>query len=156
MATASEALQKQIDDATANKNKFGDELIKLNNALINAKFGKKNEVKKAIKNVEQQIKQNNILIKKLNDDLAKTLRTETRQQDNVILAQQGKSVASDIASTVGKAIETVAPLVAGNQQQTRSADVPTETEKKPFLSGNMLYIVIGAGVLLLMLMIRKK
>jgi len=128
--------------------------LKLNRDLLTAKIGKKGEIRKAIRNAEQQIKDYHRQIKKLNDDLASLLRRETKQQDNNIAAEQGRNPANEIIATIGGVVKEVAPVVAGSfqQQNQRSADVNTEVEtKKP----NMMYIIIGA-VVLLFLMMKKK
>lgn len=157
MSQASEALQKQIDDATRLKNQWDAELIKLNQSLLTAKFGKKNEIKKAIRNAEQQIKDYNRQIKKLNDDLASLLKVEVKHQDDVILAEKGIDPKKEMFDAFGKAIENLTPVLSGGLQNKRTADAPVENTntKKSFLEGNMMYVLIGAVVLVFMLMKKK-
>jgi DNA repair exonuclease SbcCD ATPase subunit len=154
MSAAADLLQGQINEATKQKAVWDAELLKLNRDLLTAKFGKKNEIRKAIRNAEQQIKDYLRQIKKLNDDLASLLKAETKQQDNNIAAEQGRNPANEIIATIGGVVKDVAPVVSGSlqSQNKRSADVNTEVDtKKP----NMMYIIIGA-VVLLFLMMKKK
>jgi hypothetical protein len=156
MSVASDLLQGQINEATKQKSVWDAELLKLNRDLTTAKFGKKNEIRKAIRNAEQQIKDYLRQIKKLNDDLASLLKTETRQQDNIINAEKGQNPTRDIFETVGNVVKDVAPVLVGTgtlpTADKRSADIPAGTDGK---KSNMIYIIIGA-VVLLFLMMKKK
>lgn len=158
MSQASEALQKQIDDATRLKNQWDAELIKLNQSLLTAKFGKKNEIKKAIRNAEQQIKDYNRQIKKLNDDLASLLKVEVKHQDDVILAEKGIDPKKEMFDAFGNAVQSLVPALTGTLNSgKRAADATTETitQSKSFFKDNITYILIGVALLIFILFKKK-
>lgn len=152
-----EQLQIAISDATTQKNVWSAELMRLNTELAKAKMGQRASLRKAIKNAEQQIEDYNRNIKKLNDDLAKVLKASVKNEDNVILANQGISPGAKIADSLGSTLQSLVPVISGSlaSKRSASADVPEQTESKGLLSGNNLYYVIGA-VVLLFLMMKKK
>ena len=145
------ALQISIDEATAQKNAWSAELMRLNTELGSAKIGARASLRKAIRNAEQQIQDSNRLIKKLNDDLARFLKAEVKNEDNLELAKQGISPGAQIAQSVGNVAQALAPVLAGNLATKRSADVSETPEQQKPMSTNIIYVVIAGIVLLLMM-----
>ena len=150
--SASRELQIAINDATTQKNVWSAELMRLNQELSKAKVGQRASLRKAIRNAETQIEDYNRLIKKLNDDLARVLKAEVKNQDNIELAKQGISPGAKIAETIGKSVEAITPVLAGQLQTKRSTDVnETPTEQKP----NYMVYAIVAGIILLLMKMKK-
>jgi hypothetical protein len=152
-----EQLTIALENAITQKDVWTAELMRLNAELSKAKIGQRASLRKAIKNAEQQIQDYNRNIKKLNDDIARVQKASVKNEDNVILANQGISPGAKIAESLGKTIENIAPVVAGSlaNKRSASADVPAQTESKSMFTGNNLYYIIGAGVLLFIMMKKK-
>lgn len=148
----SEQIQLAINDAVRQKDVWTAELMRLNKELASAKVGKRASLRKAIKNAEEQIADYNRSLKKLNDDLARVLKAEVKNADNLELAKQGISPGSKIAETIGKTAESLIPTLQGSLASKRSAELNMEAQtEKP----NYLYWLIGLAVLLFLMMKKK-
>lgn len=154
---SAEQLQNAINDAITQKNVWSAELMRLNAELSKAKIGQRSSLRKSIKNTEQQIEDYNRNIKKLNDDLAKLLKASVKNEDNVILANQGISPGAAIANTLGQTAQSLIPSLTGALDSgKRAADATSQTitETKSFFKDNMMYIVIA--VVALIFIMKKK
>ena len=147
-------LETSINEATTQKNAWSAELMRLNSELSKSKIGARASLRKAIKNAEQQIQDSNRLIKKLNDDLARVLKFEVKNEDNLELAKQGISPGAQIAQSVGNVAQSLAPVLTGSISDKRSADATEIPEQQKPMSTNIIYVVI-AGIVLLLMMKRK-
>ena len=147
-------LETSINEATTQKNAWSAELMRLNSELSKSKIGARASLRKAIKNAEQQIQDSNRLIKKLNDDLARVLKFEVKNEDNLELAKQGISPGAQIAQSVGNVAQALAPVLTGSISDKRSADATEIPEQQKPMSTNIIYVVI-AGIVLLLMMKRK-
>jgi chromosome segregation ATPase len=125
--------------------------MRLNRELSSAKIGKRASLRKAIKNAEQAIADYNRQIKKLNDDLAKILKAEVKNQDNLELAKQGISPGAKIAESLGNVATQLTPLLTGSEQ-TKRAQLEAPKEETATKNNTMMYIIVAVAVLLLMKM----
>jgi chromosome segregation ATPase len=144
-------IQISIDNATRELNTWSAELMRLNRELSSAKIGKRASLRKAIKNAEQAIADYNRQIKKLNDDLAKILKAEVKNQDNLELAKQGISPGAKIAESLGNVATQLTPLLTGSEQ-TKRAQLEAPKEETATKNNTMMYIIVAVAVLLLMKM----
>jgi chromosome segregation ATPase len=144
-------IQISIDNATRELNTWSAELMRLNRELSSAKIGKRASLRKAIKNAEQAIADYNRQIKKLNDDLAKILKAEVKNQDNLELAKQGISPGAKIAESLGNVATQLTPLLTGSEH-TKRAQLEAPKEETATKNNTMIYIIVAVAVLLLMKM----
>ncbi|NDC31825.1 MAG: hypothetical protein EBZ58_13025 [Bacteroidetes bacterium] len=167
MSVESEAMIKTLTDeltsSTRRIEELQSQLAGLNNDLAKAKVGKRSGIKKAIRNVEQQLNHEFQIKKKTEENLSETQ-----------LALQGIDQKSGVAGAIGGAIGDVAGAVAAgfgaggsalggassalnpkptmDSGQTKKANDDTNQDKKP----NYLIYIIGGALLLILLMFRKK
>lgn len=153
-------IQKTIDQVTADRDKWSAKLMEFNAQLISAKKAKdKRRVKDAIKNAEQAINDLDKRLKKLDQDLSSSSKTETRNKHKDILAEQGISAGAEIAKTIGSTVQAVVPALLNGEptNTTRSANA---SDPLQFVKDNKTYFIIGGVVLavivLLFTMFKKK
>lgn len=154
---SAKALQIAINEATTQKNAWSAELMRLNTELGKAKLGARAALRKAIRNAEQQISDSNRLIKKLNDDLARVLKAEVKNEDNLELAKQGISPGVQIAQSLGQTAQSLIPTLVGTLESGKRAADATEqtiTGTKSFFKDYSIFIV--AGIVLLIFIFKKK
>ncbi len=147
-------IQLNIDNATRQLNVWSAELMRLNKELSTAKVGKRASLRKAIKNAEQAIDDQNRSIKKLNDDLARVLKAEVKNEDNLELAKQGISGAGQFASSLTGIADKLIPTLQGNlESRKKSADIAEQSLKETSKTNYLIYVAIAIAAFL---MLKKK
>jgi hypothetical protein len=165
MASSSE-IQRTIDSAVSSRETWNAELLSLNKQLVNAKGTTKTRLKRAIKNAEDQVKDLDRSILKLNNDLKRVANTEMKQADNIELAKQGITPGKDIVnSIIGGAKDITGMLVNQSSGSLPITDKPTQKSADAPNGANVtfegdakkkLYLIIGGAILLLILLMKKK
>ncbi|MEY2671327.1 MAG: hypothetical protein RLZZ577_1643 [Bacteroidota bacterium] len=155
-------IQRSIDSAIQSRKDWNAELLTLNKKLVDAKLSQRASIKKAIKNAEDQIKDLDKAINRMSNDLVKVSRTELKTQDDVILAEQGIVKGTQIIDSIGKAATNVtqsimgtAPVAEGGLPTTQRGlfDRKQDQDKS---KQTMMYVYIGAALLLIMMLFNKK
>lgn len=145
---------KQVDMLQA-------ELVKLNASLATSRAGKRGGIRQAIKNIEQQLSKAIIDMRKTQENLTEqTLALQGIDQDSNKL-EGVSNIVGGIAQTAG-AIMGAGGLsgIVGSKQETEQVRVQevgkVEQEKVKAKAGssNIMYLVIGAVVL--MMLMKKK
>ena len=149
-----------------------NELTKLNSSLSTAKLGKRAPIKRAIRNIEQQIKQIDKSIDKERNDLLRQEKIHNQE----ILANQGidsrANMLQGISGIVGQSANLAGSVLGGGglsavgvaKQQRKGTEATAEASKDIQeskstamlgMSKNVMYALV-AVVVILVLMFRKK
>ena len=143
---------------TAQMQKLQDELLRLNAELAKSVFGKRASIKKAIRNVEQQIQKLSVTMRKTQENITEqTLAMQGIDQDSAKI--KGVSdIIGGVAQTAG-AIMGAGGLsqIATSKQETEQTRIKTEGETEQNKDTNksksnmIMYVVVGLVVVFLMM-----
>lgn len=154
----SEEILKNISIVQGDRDKWSSSLMKLNGDLVTAKGSAKRRISSAIKNAEQQLNDLDKRLRKLDQDLNQVAKTEVKQESKNILAEKGISSGAEIVKTIGGTIQSVTQSLTTNSEGSilsKKIDATTE-EKKTFFEKYKYFIFGGAGLIVLLLIFKKK
>lgn len=165
MSVESEAMIKTLtDELTASTKRIDSlqsQLAGLNNDLAKAKVGKRSSIKKAITNVEQQLNHEFQIKKRTEENLSETqLALQGIDQKAGVAGAVGGAVGA-VAGAVGAAFGAPGAALGGSAPGSQlNTNAPGQTKKANDDNANqkpnyMVYI-IGAIILVVLLMFRKK
>jgi len=155
------------------RSEMTNQLTQLNNDLAKANITKRGGIKKAIRNVEQQIKQIDKSIDKERNDLIRFEKEQTKEilanqgidsRSNLLqgissITQSGANLAGNIMGVGGLSAIGVSKEVRRGTEAQADASVKIQESKTGGILGlskNMTYMVIGVVVVLALLMFKKK
>jgi hypothetical protein len=150
--------QDAYNKQQAQMDKLNDELLRLNAELAKSRQVGRAPIKKAIRNVEQQITKLTTTMRKTQENITEqTLALQGIDQDSGKL-QGVSNIIGGVAQTAG-AIMGAGGLsgISQSKQQTEQTQITAESEteqNRDIVKGKtntMLYVVVGAVVLLLMM-----
>ena len=153
-------IQNQIDLVQADLSKWSAELMRLNGVLATAKGRVKNQTQRAIKNCEQFINDLTKRLKRLDADLQKSMKTEVKEKDNILLAEKGIDQKGNMISGIATSATAITQAIMGGSSDPtimdkRKSTTETDTGTIAGMKPTTLYIIAGA-VVVLFLMMKKK
>lgn len=164
-------LQDELKAITADLATLQSELIRLNDELAHAKPFKRGGLRKAITNLEQQIKKRTSDRNKTQENISEALlAVKGIDQDTGKAGAVGGAVSSglqSVASVVGSIMGAPGKTdVGGLTESNKSMEIPVKQDETKGLFGkkeepkqdnkNMIYIIIGAVALVVLMMFKKK
>lgn len=161
--TTLESMRETLTTYTRQKASVVDQLLTTNSQLISAKTNRdKRRIQDAIRNLEQQDKRLEGLIKSTNDDIKRVELSENKYDSKTAAYTAGIDPNAAWANAISSGIQSVSGVVgqfAGAQALSKLAKpspkpetvVPTKpTDDEPKKDNTMLYI--GAAVVLYLMM----
>lgn len=169
----SDILSPQLGTLLKTREGLVNELTKLNTQLSTAKIGRRAPIKRAIRNIEQQIKAIDKSIDKERNDLLRQEKIHNAEilaqqgidsranmlQGIASIGQSGANLAGSIVGSGGLAGIGIAKQQRKGVEATADASVKVQESKTTGVLGmskNMMYGAVAVVVVLLMVLMRKK
>ena len=138
---------------------FNAELLKLNAELAQAKWGKRGGIKKAIRNLEQQIRKLAVDMRRTQENITEqTLALQGIDQDSGKF-QGAADILAGVADTAGNIMGAGGmSAISAGKQETQQMQITTEGNvdiAKTQQKSNMMLYLIGGAVALFFLMKKK-